>query len=209
MVVSISLPLCRKCLYNLFGELTMTNPFIAVTDGMNSDIFSQFTREDKLTVHPHGPLSSDELEDILPQVNALIIRSKTHITEELLARAPMLRYIVRAGEGTDNIDKRACQHRGIKVSNTPGANNNSAAEHTVALMMSLLRHTACADADMRMGGWNKSQFVGGELWKKTVGIVGLGRIGTLVAQKLAGFEVEILYYDPYISGTPPSQGDKN
>ncbi len=101
-------------------------------------------------------------------------------------------------EGTDNIDKAYCAQKGIKVSNTPGANNNSAAEHAVALMLTVLRKTAQADASMKKGEWNKDAFTGNELSNKTVGIMGFGRIGQIVAKRISGFEPKILFFDPLV-----------
>ena len=132
------------------------------------------------------------------------MRSKTQVTPEFLEKTPLLKYVVRAGEGTDNIDKAACRQRGITVANTPGANNNSAAEHAIALMMTLLRETARADSVMKGGGWNKSDFSGQELWKKRIGIVGFGRVGSILARRLEGFEVETSFYDPFFNGHPPA-----
>ena len=109
--------------------------------------------------------------------------------------------MIRAGEGTDNIDKVSCKSKGVKVSNTPGANNNSAAEHAIALMMTVLRKTAFAHGTMKNGGWDKSKYAGNELSYKKVGIVGFGRIGQIVAKRLAGFDVEVLFADPFIESS--------
>jgi len=137
----------------------------------------------------------------LPRVNGLVIRSATTITADLLEKAPNLEYVIRAGEGTDNIDKVSCEQKGVKVSNTPGANNNSAAEHAIALMMTVLRKTAYAHKNMTNGGWDKSKYLGNELSCKRVGIVGFGRIGQIVAKRLAGFDVEVLFADPFIESS--------
>src|SRR5690606_10126711 len=115
-----------------------------------------------------------------------IIRSATCPDKAMLDNAPNLKYIIRAGEGTDNIDKAYCAEKNVKVSNTPGANNNSAAEHALALMMTVLRHTANADASMKTGKWDKAAFTGNELWNKTIGIVGFGRIGQILCKRLQG-----------------------
>jgi D-3-phosphoglycerate dehydrogenase len=141
-------------------------------------------------------VDKDGLEKLLPKINGIVIRSATTITEDLLAKAPNLKYVIRAGEGTDNIDKVACRAKGVKVSNTPGANNNSAAEHAIALMMTVLRQTAQATQSMGEGKWDKNSFMGMELWKKKIGIVGMGRIGQILAKRLSGFEVSVTYFDP-------------
>lgn len=178
----------------------MTKPFIIVCDGMDSDIFKKLQCIKEFDVHPKSKISQDELKELIPKADALVIRSATCPGKELIDLAPKLKYIIRAGEGTDNIDKSYCSTKGIKVSNTPGANNNSAAEHALALMLTLLRKTAIANYDMKKGNWNKALFTGNELTGKTVGIVGFGRIGQLLAKRLQGFEPEILFYDHNFQG---------
>ena len=177
-------------------------PFVVVADGMHADIFSRFMKSEQLQVHPDSFLSSDQLEGLLSRIEGLIVRSKTRVTADFLQKASRLKYVVRAGEGTDNIDKISCREHAVVVANTPGANNNSAAEHAIALMMTLLRETARADAGMRKGGWGKSDFAGRELWQKRVGIVGLGRVGSILAHRLSGFEVKMGFYDPFFTGAP-------
>ena len=178
-------------------------PFVVVADGMHPDVFSPFVESEQLHIHPQCPLSPQELEELLPRLEGLIIRSKTQVTRELLGKTPLLKYVVRAGEGTDNIDKIACQKQGVVVANTPGANNNSAAEHAIALMMTLMRETARADSILKEGGWNKSDFNGREMWKKRIGIVGMGRVGSILAQRLSGFEISTGFYDPFFKGKNP------
>src|ERR687885_985321 len=122
-------------------------------------------------------LPPDELRRVLPEYDALIVRSETSVTAELLAAAPALRVVTRAGVGTDNIDVSAATERGIVVLNTPGPNSIAAAEHTLAMMLAVLRHLPRADASLRTGKWERRAFVGSELYRKTLGVVGLGRIG--------------------------------
>jgi len=172
-------------------------PFIVVCDGMDKTIFESLQSTTEFDVHPEPKLSQDQIKELLPKANALVIRSATSVKEEYLNLAPNLKYVIRAGAGTDNIDKVECQNRDVKVSNTPGANNNSAAEHAIALMMTVLRKTAAASATMKTGGWDKSKFTGNELANKKVGIVGFGQIGKIVAKRLAGFEPEVLFFDPF------------
>ncbi len=178
----------------------MTKPFIVVSDGMDKSIFEELKSNADLEVH--GPkISQDELKTLLPKIDGLIIRSATKPNKEFLDQAKNLKYIIRAGEGTDNIDKAYCQEKGIKVSNTPGANNNSAAEHALALMMTVLRKTAWANTSMQAGKWDKAAFTGNELWNKTVGIMGFGRIGQLLCKRLQGFEPNVLFFDPFVEKT--------
>ena len=177
-------------------------PFVVVADGMDEQQFAQLQGDELFEAHPKSKVSAQELRPLLEKLQALVIRSATQVNRELIESAPLLRYVLRAGEGTDNIDKVLCKERGIAVSNTPGANNNSAAEHAVALMMSTLRHIPAADHSMKSGKWEKSRLTGLELWKKRVGIVGLGRVGQIVAKRLQGFEVEVLFFDPFLSKAP-------
>lgn len=173
-------------------------PLIVVCDGMDKEVFKTLQDVSEFEVHPEPKNSQDTIQSLLPKASALVIRSATTITPEFLEAAPNLKLVIRAGEGTDNIDKAACAAKGVKVANTPGANNNSAAEHAIALMMTVLRKTAAADATMKRGGWDKSKYTGNELANKKVGIVGFGRIGQIVAKRLMGFEPEVLFFDPFI-----------
>jgi len=173
-------------------------PLIVVCDGMDKEVFKTLQDVSNFEVHPEPKNSQDTIQSLLPKASALVIRSATTITADFLEKAPNLKLVIRAGEGTDNIDKAACAAKGVKVANTPGANNNSAAEHAIALMMTVLRNTAAANATMKNGGWDKSKYTGIELANKKVGIVGFGRIGQIVAKRLMGFEPEILFFDPFI-----------
>ncbi len=173
-------------------------PFIVVPDGFDKTLFEELKKNPNLEVHPTSKVSQEELKALLPKVDGLIIRSATTVNAELLALAPNLKIVIRAGEGTDNIDKTLCATKNVKVANTPGANNNSAAEQAVALMMSCLRNTPFADKTMHEGKWEKNALTGLELWKKKVGIVGFGRIGQIVAKRISGFEPEILFFDPVL-----------
>jgi D-3-phosphoglycerate dehydrogenase len=173
-------------------------PFIVVPDGFDKSLFEELKKSTELEVHPTSKVSQDELKALLPKVNGLIIRSATTINAELLALAPHLKIVIRAGEGTDNIDKNLCAGKGVKVANTPGANNNSAAEQAIALMMSCLRNTPFANKTMHEGKWEKNALTGLELWKKKVGVVGFGRIGQIVTKRISGFEPDVLFFDPIV-----------
>ncbi len=183
-------------------------PFIIVSDGFDKNQFKKLQSNDALEVHSESKVDQDKLKELLPKADGLIIRSATTVTPELLELAPNLKLVIRAGEGTDNIDKKACAAKGVKVANTPGANNNSAAEHAIALMMTVLRKTAAADASMKTGAWEKSKFTGVELADKKVGIIGFGRIGQIVAKRLAGFDPEIMFFDPSVEKSDLSYAKK-
>jgi len=123
----------------------------------------------------------------------------TTVDETLMAAAPNLRVIARAGTGVDNVDISAASARGVLVVNAPGANSISVAEHTLALMLALARLVPAADRAMKDGRWDKKRFLGNELRGKTLGVAGLGRIGREVAQRARSFGMRIVAHDPYIS----------
>lgn len=171
---------------------------ILVSDGFHPDLFKELCSVDGLDVYPAPKVSQAELPALLADVEGLVIRSATTVNQSLLEAAGNLKLVIRAGEGTDNIDKKLCEGKNVIVENTPGANNNSAAEHAVALMLTVLRHTASANATMVNGKWAKNDFMGNELWKKKVGIVGFGRIGQIVAKRISGFEPDTYFFDPFV-----------
>ena len=141
----------------------------------------------------------------LADADALLVRSATKVDAEALAAAGRLKVVARAGVGLDNVDVPAATARGVMVVNAPTSNIVSAAEHAIALLLSAARHIPAADASLRQGQWKRSSFTGVELSGKTVGIVGLGKIGQLVAQRLASFDVALVAYDPYIAPAHAAQ----
>jgi D-3-phosphoglycerate dehydrogenase len=141
----------------------------------------------------------EELERALAGAHALIVRSETRVTADLLTRGPNLRVIARAGTGVDNIDVHAATRRGIAVMNAPGANTVSAAEHAMGLLLAQARHIPWAAEAMRRGEWDRKRFEGTELRGKTIGIVGLGRIGGHVAGLARAFGMHVVGHDPYLS----------
>ena len=140
----------------------------------------------------------EELDRALAGAHALIVRSETRVTADLLARAPHLRVVARAGTGVDTIDVHAATRRGIAVMNAPGANTVSAGEHAMGLLLALVRRIPDAAAAMRRGDWDRKRFEGTELRGKTMGIVGLGRIGGHVAQLARAFGMGVVAHDPYL-----------
>ncbi|QVL30507.1 phosphoglycerate dehydrogenase [Telmatocola sphagniphila] len=144
-------------------------------------------------------LKGDELQAALRNADGAILRSGTKITAELLENPGKLRAIVRAGVGVDNIDVAAATRKGIVVMNTPGGNTVSAAEQTIALLMSLVRPIPAAHASMKAGKWERNKFVGTQLAGKLIGIIGLGRIGREVAKRCQGLDMKIVGYDPFLS----------
>jgi len=141
----------------------------------------------------------------VPEADALLVRSATTVDAEVLDAAPKLKIVARAGVGLDNVDVKTATERGVLVVNAPTSNIHSAAEHALALLLSAARQIPAADASLREHAWKRSSFSGTEIFGKTVGVVGLGRIGQLVAQRLAAFEAHIVAYDPYVSAARAAQ----
>ena len=131
-------------------------------------------------------MKPEELLAEIKDADALVIRSATKVTAELIAAAPRLKVVGRAGTGLDNVDIPAASKRGIVVMNTPGGNTITTAEHALSLMMALARNISQAANSMREGKWEKKKFQGTELFNKTLGIIGMGRIGTIVAERGLG-----------------------
>jgi D-3-phosphoglycerate dehydrogenase / 2-oxoglutarate reductase len=143
--------------------------------------------------------SEQELAERIGAYDGIVIRSATKMTAELIARATSLRAIGRAGVGVDNVDVEAATKRGIVVANAPESNVVTAAEHTMALLLALARNIPQAYASLTAGKWERSKFSGVELYEKTLGILGFGRIGQLVAQRARGFGMRVLAFDPFVS----------
>ena len=151
-----------------------------------------------------GP-DREKLLAAVVDADALLVRSATTVDAEVLAAAPKLKIVARAGVGLDNVDVDAATARGVLVVNAPTSNIHSAAEHALALLLSAARQIPAADATLRAHTWKRSSFSGTEIFGKTVGVVGLGRIGQLVAQRLAAFGAHITAYDPYVSQARAAQ----
>jgi D-3-phosphoglycerate dehydrogenase len=150
-------------------------------------------------------LTGASLHEALRAADAVIVRSATRITAAELENPGKLRAIVRAGVGVDTIDVAAATRRGIVVMNTPGGNTVSTAEQTITLLMSLARHTPAADAHVRQGKWERSKFLGTQLAGKTLGVVGLGRIGREVARRAAGLDMKVVGFDPFLAPAGAAQ----
>ncbi|MGI8926213.1 MAG: hydroxyacid dehydrogenase, partial [Tepidiformaceae bacterium] len=143
-------------------------------------------------------LSAAELVALIGAYHALVVRSETKVTRQVIEAAPNLQVIGRAGVGVDNIDLEAATERGVIVVNAPQGNTVAAAEHTVALLTALARHVARADASIRKGEWRRTEFVGVELRGKVLGIIGLGKIGAEVARRAVGMDMRVIAHDPFI-----------
>jgi D-3-phosphoglycerate dehydrogenase len=143
-------------------------------------------------------LTPEELKGIIGDYHALVIRSTTRVTAEIIEAAHNMKVIGRAGIGVDNIDIPAASKKGIIVMNAPEGNINAAAEHTIAMIFALSRNIPQATASLKQGKWEKKEFQGWELFNKTLGVIGIGRIGRFVAERAKGMKMKVIAYDPYI-----------
>ncbi|MEN4012913.1 MAG: hydroxyacid dehydrogenase [Chloroflexota bacterium] len=169
---------------------------ILLTDGLEEngqEILRQFAAVDN-----RSGISADDLLQIVGEYDALIVRGRTKVTPPVFEAAKKMKVVGRAGVGVDNIDLSAAKAHGVTVVNSPTATTLAVAELTLALMLAVVREIPRGDAAMKAGKWLKKEMEGGELWKKTLGVVGFGRIGAAVAQRAAAFDMTILGYDPLI-----------
>jgi D-3-phosphoglycerate dehydrogenase len=169
-------------------------------DQAGLDILNQVAQVDQLI-----GLSEDELVGIIGEYDGLMIRSGTQVTAKVIAAASRLKIIGRAGVGVDNVDVPAATQRGVLVVNSPEGNTIAAAEHALAMMLSLSRHVPQANAGMRAGKWDRKKYVGNELYKKALGVVGLGKIGSHVAKVAQAMGMDVIAYDPFIAADRAKQ----
>ena len=174
-------------------------PRIIVLDNLSQDGLDLLEAAGNIEYEVRTGLAGDELRQALLEADGAICRSGVKITAEALRGNTRLRAIARAGVGTDNIDKETATRQGIVVMNTPGGNTVSTAEHTIALMLALSRNVAPAYQSLIEGRWDRKKFMGAQLAGKTLGIVGLGRIGQAVAVRAQAMEMRVLGYDPFFS----------
>lgn len=144
-------------------------------------------------------ITPEDLLKTIDQYEGIIVRSRTKVTREVIENAKNLKIIARAGVGVDNIDVEAATEHGILVVNAPQSTSITVAEHAMGLMLSLSRKIAIADASVKSGKWEKSKFMGMELRNKTLGVIGMGRIGSQVVKRSKAFEMDVIVYDPYIT----------
>ena len=170
---------------------------ILVSDGLAEDGLAVLRLAGEVTVNPK--IAPDDLVAVLPAYQALVVRSRTKVTQKVIDAGTNLKVIGRAGVGVDNIDVTAAIARGIAIVNCPTAATVAVAEHTLGLLIALARHIPAADASMKQGKWEKSAFMGTELYSKTLGLIGLGRIGAEVAKRAAAFAMRVVAYDPYLT----------
>lgn len=169
---------------------------ILITDKLGETGLSSLAAAPDVAFDVETSLDKEALLAIIPDYDALIVRSGTRVDADVLAVATRLKVVGRAGVGLDNIDLDAAAEYGVHVVNTPGANSVATAEHTLALMLGLSRHVVRAHASVAAGKWERAHFVGTELYGKTLGIVGFGRVGRLVAERARAFGMEVIAFDP-------------
>jgi len=172
---------------------------ILVSDKISKDGLRILTEEGGFQVDFLPEITQEEIKKIIPEYTGWVVRSRSSCTPDIIERAEKLKVIGRAGVGLDNVNVEAATKRGVVVMNTPGGNTISTAEHTCSMLLSLARMIPAADASMRAGKWDKKSFMGVELQGKTLGVIGLGRIGQAVAKRMLAFEMRVLGYDPYIT----------
>ena len=172
---------------------------VLVSDKISDSGVKLLKMEPDMEVDVKTGLSPQELKEIIGEYDALIVRSATKVTRDIIEAASRLKVVGRAGTGVDNIDLEAATEKGIVVMNTPGGNTVAAAEHAVSMMLSMARKIPQACASMKEGKWEKKKFMGVEVHGKTLGVIGMGRIGSLVAKMGLGLGMRVIACDPYLS----------
>src|ERR1700746_3431173 len=177
----------------------MVNQKVLVADAISPRGVEALRLGGRLDVDVQTGLKEPQLIQVIPSYAAIVVRSQTKVTAPVISAAKSLKAIGRAGVGVDNVDVEAATRRGIIVMNTPGGNTVSTAEHAFSLLVSIARNIPQADASMKAGKWDRKSFEGVELHGKTIGIFGMGRIGTEVARRVIAFGMRAGAYDPYLS----------
>ncbi len=171
---------------------------IIITDSVDTKCVSILESAGHQVTYKPG-MPKEEIKKVINEYNGLVVRSATKVTADIISLMDKMEVIGRAGTGVDNIDIEAATRKGIMVMNTPGGNTVSAAEHTMALMLTMCRNTAQANQSMRAGNWDRKSFQGTELQGKVLGVIGLGKIGREVAVRSKAFEMNVIGYDPVLS----------
>lgn len=174
-------------------------PKVLVADLLSQRGIDELSRDGALEVSTQTKLPPGKLIEIIPEFAALIVRSETKVTADVLHAARKLRVVGRAGVGVDNVDVETATRRGVLVLNAPGGNTVSTAEHAFSLLLSVARKIPQADASLRAGKWSRKDFEGVELYDKTLGVIGMGRIGSELSRRAIAFGMRVVAYDPYLS----------
>jgi len=188
---------CIKCLLNFIsGDKFMK---VLVSDNLGEIGVKMFQEADGIDVDVKVGLAPEELKKIIGNYDALVIRSATKVTEDILDAANNLKVIGRAGIGLDNVDIPAATKKGVVVMNTPGGNVVTTAEHTIAMLLSLSRNIPQGTSSLKEGRWDKKKLQGREIFNKTLGVIGLGKIGSIVADRARGLKMQVIVYDPFVT----------
>src|SRR4051794_16410898 len=179
----------------------MAIPKILVADSISERGIAELARDGALEVSVQTGLSEAALIELIPEFNGVVVRSQTKITAPIVNAGARLRVIGRAGVGVDNVDVEAATRRGVIVMNAPGGNTISTAEHAFSLLLSVARKIPQADALLRGGKWDRKNLEGVELFNKTLGVIGMGRIGSELSRRAIAFGMRVLAFDPYLSAT--------
>ncbi|MBA4397997.1 MAG: phosphoglycerate dehydrogenase, partial [Syntrophus sp. (in: bacteria)] len=172
---------------------------VLVSDTLSAEGINVLKQTPNIEVDVMTNLTPDELRGVIREYDGLVIRSATKVTQAIIDSAENLKVIGRAGVGLDNVDIIAASKRGIVVMNTPGGNTITTGEHAVSMMLSLARKIPQATASMKNGKWEKNKFMGNEIFNKTLGIIGIGRVGSIVADRAQGLKMNVIAYDPFMS----------
>ncbi len=172
---------------------------VLVSDKLSETGLDKLSRANGIQVDVKTGLTPAELKEIIGEYDGIIIRSATHLTRDVLDAAKNLKVIGRAGIGLDNVDIPAATQKGIVVMNTPQGNNIAAAEHTISMMLAMARRIPQATASLKAGKWEKNKFMGIQVYHKVLGIIGIGNIGGIVADRAMGLKMRVIAYDPFIS----------
>src|SRR5437588_892333 len=176
-------------------------PKILIADAISQRGIDEITRDGALEVFVQTGLSEAALIDVVPEFSGIVVRSQTKVTASIVNAAARLRVIGRAGVGVDNVDVEAATRRGVIVMNAPGGNTISTAEHAFSLLLCVARKIPQADALVRGGKWDRKNLEGVELFNKTLGIMGMGRIGSECSRRPIAFGMRVVAFDPYLSAT--------
>jgi D-3-phosphoglycerate dehydrogenase len=179
----------------------MQTPKVLVADPISQRGLDELARDGALDVTFQTGLPQEKIIELIPEFSAVVVRSETKITAAVLQAASKLRVVGRAGVGIDNVDVEVATRRGVIVMNAPGGNTVSTAEHAFSLLLCAARKLPQADAMVRGGKWSRKEFQGVELYNKSLGIIGMGRIGSELSRRAIAFGMRVLAFDPYLAAT--------